>query len=86
MRNELLRHILISVANLPTDDQNRLGIHGPRALTSSNGQGAILQLDKHLYELQCQVNGCSWNVLPQKLKERVRSAVLFALPEEFVCE
>ena len=82
----LLKHILISVTNLPADEENRLGIHGPRALTSSNGQGAIVQLDKHLYELQCQVNGCSWNVLPQKLKERVRSAVLFALPEEFVCE
>ena len=84
--NRLLRHILISVANLPTDDQNHLGIHGPQTLMSSNGQGAIVQLDKHLYELQCQVNSCSWIVLPQKLKESVRCAVLFALPEEFVCE
>ena len=85
-QNRPLRHILISVANLPADDENRLGIHGPRAITCSNGQGAIVQIDKHLYELQCQVNGCSWNILPQKLKESVRSAVIFALPEDFGCE
>ena len=82
--------IWISVAGLPDDNENQFvrdyGVPAARALTSADGQGVILQYDEHLIELQCQVSGCSWTILQQKLRQSVRGAVVFALPEEYTCE
>ena len=76
---------MISVASLPTDvDRNKFW--GARAVTSPSGQGAILQHGEHFYELRCNIEECSWTILPQKLKPSVRGATLIALPPGTGCD
>ena len=40
------------------------------------GQDVIFQYDEYLYELQCQVSGCYWTILPQKLEEKARHGII----------
>jgi hypothetical protein len=40
----------------------------------------VVQFMEHLYELNCEISGFSWSILPQKLKHKVRLAVMMALP------
>ena len=77
---------MISVESLPTDYVNRHKFEGARAVTSPSGQGAILQHNEHLYELRCNIQKCSWTILPQKLKQSVRWATLLALPAGIGCD
>ena len=78
---------MISVESLPTDYVNNFyKFDGARAVTSSSGQGAILQHNEHLYELRCNIEECSWTILPQKLKQSVRHTTLFALPPGTECD
>jgi len=60
--------------------------YGARAVTSPSGQGAIVQLKEHLYELTCEHRRCSWTILPQKLKQGVIWATLLALPAGTGCD
>ena len=73
----------VLVASLPTVYKEEFW--GPSAVTSPSGQGVIVQHDEHFYELQCQVDGCSWTILPQKLKQKVQGAVVFTLPGKYTC-
>ena len=78
---------MISVESLPTDYvDDDYKFRGARAVTSPSGQGAILQHNEHLYELRCNIEECSWTNLPQKLKQSVRYATLFALPTGTGCD
>ena len=71
--------ITIAVAGLPTIyDTN-----GARAVTSAAGQGAIVQMGEHFYEVTCEISGCSWSILAQKLDVRVDSSVMMTLPLEY---
>jgi len=72
------------IANLPT--KHETNFQGARAVPSPSGHGVIVQLNEHFYKLQCQVSGCFWSILKQKLKQSVLGAVLFALPEEYNCD
>lgn len=76
--------IVISVASLPTDYEDNF--NGAKAVTSPSGKGAIVQHQEHLYELKCEVSGCSWTILPQKLKQGVEKAILLALPVGTRCD
>ena len=76
--------LIISVAGLPTDNVHRyLKFQGARAVTSSSGKGAIVQFEKHFYELTCEISGCSWRILPNQLNPGVRWAVMMTLPSEY---
>ena len=71
--------ITIAVAGLPTIyDTN-----GARAVTSAAGQGAIVQMGKHFYEVTCEIRGCSWSVLAQNLDVGVTEAVMMVLPLDY---
>ena len=72
--------IQFSVPNLPTDNDQSFG--GVRVITSASRQGAVVQFEEYLYELKCNTSGFSWTILPQKLKQKVRFAVLMAFPTD----
>ena len=72
--------LIILVAGLPTDYDDDFG--GASAVTSASGQGAIVQFKKHFYELTCEVSGCTWRILPNKLNPGVESAVMMTLPSD----
>ncbi len=72
---------IISVARLPTDYYD--AFNGARAVTSTNGQGAIVQHKEHFYELVCEVSGCAWRILPNQLNQAVEGAVMMTLPSEY---
>jgi len=69
-----------TIAGLPTD--YTYAFWGARAVTSASGQGAIVQHEKHFYELTCEVSGCTWRILPNKLNPGVESAVMMTLPSD----
>ena len=52
-------------------------------MTSSSGQGAIIQVREHFYEVTCEIRGCSWSILAQKLDLGVQSGVMMTLPPEY---
>ena len=73
--------ITISVAELPKNyDSN---FWGARAVTSAAGQGAIVQMQEHFYEVTCEISGCSWSILEQNLDVGVAHAVMMTLPPEY---
>ena len=52
-------------------------------MTSVSGQGAIIQMGEHFYEVTCEISGCSWSILAQKLDLGVQSGVMMTLPPEY---
>ena len=56
---------------------------GATAVTSSSGEGAIVQYKEHLYELSYKNNDWSWEILPQKLSVDVYNAVMMTLPADY---
>jgi len=72
------------IPSLPTNHDS--SFVGARAITIPSGQGVIVQHNEHIYQLECQKSGCSWSILKQNLRQSVRHAVLFALPEEYTCD
>ena len=73
--------ITISVAELPKIYDSTFP--GARAVTSAAGQGAIVQMGEHLYEVTCEISGCSWSILAQNLDVGVASSVMMTLPPEY---
>ena len=73
--------ITISVAELPKNFDNTF--FGARAVTSAAGQGAIVQMGKHLYEVTCEISGCSWSILAQNLDVGVTHTVMMMLPVDY---
>jgi len=69
------------IAGLPTDYDEVFG--GARAVTSASGKGAIVQYEKHFYELTCEVSGCTWKILPNQLNPGVSRAVMMTLPFKY---
>jgi hypothetical protein len=81
---KLSNFLIIPVAELPIDHvdaENKF--NGARAVTSSSGKGAIVQMWEHFYEVTCEISGCSWSILAQKLDLGVRSAVMMTLPPDY---
>jgi len=70
------------IAGLPTDNVDGWKFDGARAVTSASGQGAIVQHKEHFYELTCEVSGCTWRILPNKLNPGVQWAVMMTLPSD----
>ena len=78
--------LIISVAELPTDHvDSEQKFLGAKAVTSASGQGSIVQFHKNFYELICEISGCSWRTLSQKLLLGVQSAVMMTLPPDYIC-
>ena len=75
--------LLFSVTGLPTDNVDKYKFRGAKAVTSSSGQGAIVQHEEHFYELTCEVSGCTWRILPNQLNPGVSSAVMMTLPSDY---
>ena len=76
--------LIISVAGLPTDNVDSYDkFYGARAVTSASGKGAIVQHEKHFYELTCEVSGCTWRILPNQLNPGVWGAVMMTLPSDY---
>ena len=73
--------ITIAVAGLPTIYNTNFG--GAKAVTSAAGQGAIVQMREHFYEVTCEISGCSWSILEQNLDVGVKGAVMMTLPPEY---
>ena len=73
--------IIISVAGLPTVYKTDFG--GARAVTSASGQGAIVQMEEHFYEVSCEISGCAWTILAQNLDVGVTWAVMMMLPGDY---
>jgi hypothetical protein len=72
-----------TIAGLPTDYVSSYSkFEGARAVTSASGQGAIVQHNEHFYELTCEVSGCTWRILPNKLNPGVAWAVMMTLPSD----
>ena len=78
--------ITISVAEIPKNFDSTF--EGARAVTSAAGQGAIVQMGKHLYEVTCEISGCSWRILAQNLDVGVAQAVMMMLPVDYtsICD
>ena len=73
----------IAVESLPTSDTSNFD--GPRALPSTTGDGAYLQMNEFLYELNCSTSSCTWSLMEQKLSTRVIFAIMLYLPQEYTC-
>ena len=73
--------LIISVTGLPKDYAN--SFWGARAVTSASGKGAIVQHEKHFYELTCEVSGCTWRIMPNQLDPGVRWPVMMTLPSDY---
>ena len=73
--------INISVPEIPKNYDGNFW--GAKAVTSEAGQGAIVQLGKHFYEVTCEISGCSWSILEQNLDVGVTQAVMMTLPPEY---
>ena len=73
--------ITISVAEIPKKFDSTF--HGARAVTPVAGQGAIVQMREHFYEVTCEISGCSWSILAQNLDVEVISAVMMMLPGDY---
>ena len=54
-------------------------------MTSESGQGAVIQYNQDIYELNCEISGFSWRILPQKLSPGVIGAVMMTLPIDYTC-
>ena len=79
---------MILVADLPFDHVHRWEydqFSGANAVTSPSGKGVIVQHYKQLYELTCEITGCSWSILPQRLSPGVKNAVMMTLPPDYTC-
>ena len=74
---------MLSVDKLPTDHYS--SFLGARAVTSLSGKGAIVQHEEYLYDLSCEVSGCSWSILPGKLEQKVKYAAMMTLPNGYNC-
>ena len=74
----LIFDIIISVAGLPTDYDSTFW--GAAAVTSASGQGAIVQMKEHFYEVSCEISGCAWTILAQNLDLGVYFPVMIMLP------
>jgi len=72
-----------TIGSLPTSDTS--DFWGARAVPSTTGNGAYLQMYEFLYELSCSMSSCTWSVMEQKLTTSVRWAVMMTLPENFTC-
>jgi hypothetical protein len=83
MKLSLSNFLLISVAELPTDHVGSRKFYGAKAVTSVSRQGAIIQMWEHFYEVTCEISGCSWSILAQKLDMGVTSGVMMTLPPEY---
>ena len=81
MKLSLSNFLLISVAELPTDHEN--SFMGASAVTSASRQGAIIQKREHFYEVTCEISGCSWSILAQKLDVGVTFGVMMTFPPEY---
>ena len=78
--------VLISVAGLPTYHVDPDSMFwGAAAVTSESGQGAIVQYMEYFYELTCEISGCSWKILPQRLSPGVNQPVMMTLPPNYHC-
>ena len=73
--------ITISVAEIPKNFDS--SFFGARAVTSAAGQGAIVQIRDHFYEVTCEISGCSWSILAQNLDVGVSDAVMMMLPVDY---
>ena len=73
--------ITIAVAGLPTIYNTNFD--SARAVTFAAGQGAIVQMREHFYEVTCEIRGCSWSILEQNLDVGVAHAVMMTLPPEY---
>ena len=76
---------MISVTALPTVHVDSTKFWGTTAVTSASGQGAIVQYNKYFYELQCEISGCFWSILPNQQNPGVRWAVMMTLPADYNC-
>ena len=52
-------------------------------MTSVSGHGAIVHYYDQLYELTCEISGCVWEMLPQKLSPGALGAVMMTLPPDY---
>ena len=59
--------------------------YGATAVSSVSGQGVIVQMLEHFYELSYQGNEYSWSILPQKLTDAVNFPVIMTLPDDYTC-
>ena len=73
--------ITISVAEIPKNVVSTF--KGARAVTSASGQGAIVQIWEHFYEVTCEISGCSWSILAQNLDYGVILPVMMTLPLDY---
>ena len=71
----------ISVPGIPNNFDS--AFNGAVAVTSATGQGAIVQMREHFYEVTCEISGCSWSILAQNLDVGVTSAVVMMLPVDY---
>merc|ERR1719278_170483 len=72
-----------TIGSLPTSDTSNF--YGARALPSTTGNGAYLQMNEFLYELRCTTASCTWSVMEQKLTTKVYHGVMINLPYDFTC-
>ena len=77
--------IAISVAELPTNHVDEYRFNGARAVNSECGKGAIVQMWEHFYKLTCEISGCSWKILPQKLSPGLQHALVMTIPSDYTC-
>ena len=76
--------LCISVSDLPTMYDS--SFYGAAAISSVSGQGAIVQMLEHFYELSYQEGkDFSWSILPQKLSKAVSFPVIMTLPDDYKC-
>ena len=73
--------LMILVAGLPKWYAS--DFTGARAVTSESGNGAVVQMGEHFYELNCEIIGCSWSILAQNLDLGAAFTVVMTLPPDY---
>ena len=41
---------------------------------------------EHFYKLTCEISGCSWKILPQKLSPGLQHALVMTIPSDYTCQ
>ena len=54
-------------------------------LTTSSGNGIILQFKEHFYEFTCNESTCTWNTRSEVIPSQPLSAIMKYLPPGFTC-
>ena len=75
----------LKVSDLPDNHPTYPSYGGARAMPTLTGDGIILQHKQYFYQLNCDQNTCSWEILEEELSEPAHYGATMILPAKYTC-